>query len=127
MRFRSRAAWGLAGSLALTGCIDPNPRAVRHVEVAVGEAAQAEAILRRYGCNECHVIPGIRGADGSVGPPLNSYSQRRYVAGRLPNEPDHLVTFIVNPQVVKPGSAMPATGITSVEARHVAAYLYTLR
>jgi cytochrome c len=73
------------------------------------------------------VIPGIRGANNHVGPPLTGWAERRYIAGRLPNEPDHLITFLVNPQYVKPGSAMPATGISPQEARDVAAYLYTLR
>jgi len=92
-----------------------------------GAMRRGPAALRAYGCTGCHVIPGIRGADNHVGPPLNGWAERRYIAGRLPNETDNLVTFIVNPQVVKPGSAMPATGIGIEEARNVAAYLYTLR
>jgi mono/diheme cytochrome c family protein len=113
--------------LTLTSCIEPNIRTVRHREVAAAEPARAEAALRSYGCIDCHVIPGIRGANSFVGPPLTSWAERRYIAGRLPNEPEHLITFLVNPQVVKPGSAMPATGISPEEARDVAAYLYTLR
>jgi cytochrome c len=113
--------------LLLPACVEDNIRTVRHREVAVGEAARAEAAFRNYGCIGCHVIPGIRGADSYVGPPLTRWAERRYIVGRLPNETDNLVTFLVNPQMVKPGSAMPATGISTEEARDVAAYLYTLR
>jgi cytochrome c len=117
----------LLATLLLPGCIEDNIRTVRHREVAVGEAARAEAAFRNYGCIGCHVIPGVRGADSHVGPPLTGWAERRFIVGRMPNETDFLVTFLVNPQVVKPGSAMPATGISTQEARDVAAYLYTLR
>jgi cytochrome c len=134
MRNPQSAIRNLAGGLlpvglllVLASCVEPSPRTVRHTEVAAGDPAAAEAALRSYGCIECHIIPGIRGANGLVGPPLTAFAERRYVAGRLPNQTDHLITFIVNPQVVKPGSAMPATGISPAEARNVAAYLYTLR
>jgi cytochrome c2 len=117
----------LSAVFLLPACIDDNIRTVRHREVAGADVARAEQAMRDYGCIGCHVIPGIRGADSWVGPPLTGWAQRRYIAGRLPNELDHLITFLVNPQVVKPGSAMPATGIGPQEARDVAAYLYTLR
>ncbi len=95
--------------------------------VAAAEPAKGPAALRAYGCTSCHSIPGVRGANALVGPPLTAFAERRFIAGRVPNEPDHLVRFIVNPQSIKPGSAMPITGIGAEEARHVAAYLYTLR
>jgi cytochrome c len=101
---------------------DPPPRSVATAEVRAG----AESLLR-YGCDQCHTIPGIRGADGLVGPPLTAYARRSYVAGRVPNDPDHLIRFIMDPQSIKPGSAMPVVGLTSQEARDIAAYLYTLR
>jgi cytochrome c2 len=44
----------------------------------------------------------------------------------LPNEPDNLIAWIVNPQRFEPGTAMPTLGITEEDATHIAAYLYTL-
>ncbi len=71
-----------------------------------------------FGCGSCHTIPGVRGADAMVGPPLN---------GRLPNTPENLVHWIVTPQTVEPGTAMPNLGVSEREARDMAAYLYKLR
>ena len=62
-----------------------------------------------------------------MGPDLTGLVRRVYVAGVIPNTPDNLVRFIVNPRSVDPMSAMPQTGITPDQARDVAAYLYSLR
>ena len=80
-----------------------------------------------HGCGACHVIPGVTGARGSVGPPLNGFSERAYVAGVLPNEPGGLVRWLMNPPAHSPETAMPDLGVTEPEARDMAAYLYTLR
>jgi hypothetical protein len=45
------------------------------------------ALMRHYGCVSCHTIPGVRGADATVGPPLTAMSRRTYIAGVLPNNP----------------------------------------
>jgi cytochrome c len=90
-----------------------------------GDATRAPEIIRRYGCAGCHTIPGIPGGDGKVGGPLQDIRQRVYVGGVVVNAPDNLIKWIVSPQTFSPRSAMPATGITEAEARHVAAYLYS--
>jgi cytochrome c1 len=63
---------------------------------------------------------------GLVGPPLAGFAGRAYIAGRLPNRPDELVAWIRNPTLVDPETAMPDMGLSEEEAKHVAAYLYTL-
>ncbi len=83
--------------------------------------------IDHYGCGSCHIIPGVRQADSGVGPPLNAWSQRAFVGGRLPNTPGNLIRWIRNPQEVDPGSPMPNLGVSEAEARHIAAYLLTLR
>lgn len=92
-----------------------------------GHLDHAEAHFMRYGCAGCHTIPGISRANGLVGPQLDSISRRVYVAGMLPNSPDNLIRWIVNPRAVNPKTAMPVTGISEAEARDVAAYLYSLK
>lgn len=92
-----------------------------------GRLDRAEAHFTRYGCAGCHTIPGISRANGLVGPQLNSISRRVYVAGMLPNSPENLIRWIVNPREVNPKTAMPVTGISEAEARDVAAYLYSLK
>jgi cytochrome c1 len=92
-----------------------------------GDPGRGEVAIRSYGCGACHVIPGIRGARGMVGPPLTGFAQRIYIAGEVTNTPEHLVTWIQVPQSIEPGTAMPNLGVTEQQARDIAAYLYTLR
>jgi cytochrome c1 len=80
-----------------------------------------------YRCGECHTIPGVRGADGVVGPPLNSLARRTYIAGNFPNTSDSLVQWIMSPQSMKPKTAMPTLGLSEPQARNIAAYLETLK
>ena len=92
-----------------------------------GDPDRAPQLISRYGCAGCHTIPGVRAANGLVGPPLQKFADRVYIGGVLANRPDNLVRWIVNPRAVSPKTAMPRTGISEAEARHVAAYLLTLR
>lgn len=80
-----------------------------------------------YGCGACHVIPGVPGAIGKVGPPLTDWAERAFIAGNLPNTPENLVRWVRYPQAVEPGTAMPDLGVSEPDARDIAAYLYTLR
>jgi len=90
-------------------------------------ADRGRAALAAYGCKSCHTIPGVRGSDATVGPPLSEWGDRVYVAGRLANTPDNLVRWIMHPQSVVPGNAMPDLGVDERAARDIAAYLYGLR
>lgn len=117
----------LAAALALgaaSACQEErNPR----LRVGEGNPELGAQAIERYGCGSCHTIPGIDGADALVGPPLNSWRQRTYIAGQLPNTPENLVRWIRNPQEVEPGTAMPDLGVSEDEARNIAAYLLQLR
>lgn len=92
-----------------------------------GDARRGAALLRRYGCTSCHSVGGVPGASALVGPPLDGVGGRTYVAGVLPNTPDNLVRWIVDPRGVDSLTAMPDVGVTEPHARDIAAYLYTLR
>ena len=83
--------------------------------------------LDGFGCGTCHVIPGVKGAVGGVGPPLTRYADRAYIAGQLSNDPQNLIRWIQNPQEVEPGTAMPDLGVGPEVARDMAAYLYSIR
>lgn len=91
-----------------------------------GDAERGRTAIAAYGCGSCHAIPGIRGADGMVGPPLDHWAERRIIAGEVPNDPARLITWITVPQSIEPGTAMPNMGVTDGQARDIAAYLYTL-
>jgi cytochrome c2 len=112
----------LLAALALSACD-------RKAETGagIGDIKNGAALIARNGCGACHLIPGISGADGRVGPPLNLIGGQTIVAGLLPNTPDNLVTWIRTPQSVVPGNAMPNLELSDHEARDIAAYLYTLR
>jgi cytochrome c len=83
--------------------------------------------LKRYGCGGCHVIPGVPGAQGEVGPPLAGLANRSMIAGRLHTTPDNLAAWIQHPQQIAPGVDMPELGVSEVDARDMAAYLLTLK
>ena len=95
--------------------------------VAGGDAQRGRVALEHYECGVCHVIPGVRGARGQVGPSLEDYRLRVYVAGKYPNMPDMLVQWIRDAPALAPESAMPDVGVSEQEARDMAAYLYAQR
>ena len=64
---------------------------------------------------------------GVVGPPLDGMASRAFIAGQLPNTPDVLVAFLQNPPALVPATGMPDVRLSLDQARHVAAYLYTLK
>ncbi len=97
-------------------------------EVLVGgDAARGRQLMRAYGCGACHDIPGVIGAHGRVAPPLGGIAARHYLAGSLPNTPEHMLRWIQNPRAVDPDTAMPDVGVGPAEARDIASHLYTLR
>jgi cytochrome c len=97
------------------------------VSVPGGDPDRGAELIDSSGCGSCHAIPGIEGADAVVGPPLTDMGRREYIAGNLANRPENMIRWLVDPQSVEPGTAMPDLGLTRTQARHIAAYLYTLR
>lgn len=90
-----------------------------------GNPQRGRELIAEYGCGSCHVIPGVAGATATVGPPLQDWRRRTYIAGRLRNTPGELVKWIVDPRRVDPHTAMPAVGVDEKQARDIAAYLYS--
>lgn len=108
--------------VAACGADEPPP-----VDVQVaGDADAGRAAIGDLGCSSCHTIPGVRGADAHVGPPLTDWAQRSYIAGALENTPGNLQRWILDPQEIEPGTAMPDVGATEDQARDVVAYLFGL-
>src|SRR5919202_5823376 len=99
----------LLGALALSAC---NQEAERQAAAMTGgDPTRGRAAISRYGCATCHTIPGIRGADALVGPPLTQIASRSYIAGVLPNTPENMVRWIENPPQVDRLTAMPNLGV----------------
>jgi cytochrome c2 len=87
--------------------------------------AAAKAMIAAQ-CAACHTIPGISGAVGMVGPSLKGIARQQIIAGVLPNNPANMIRWLMHPQQIVPGNAMPEMGLTQDQARKIAAYLSTL-
>jgi cytochrome c len=126
---RTLVRLGLAGLVVLApACGRANQADAREAAaITGGDPSRGPDLLRKYGCQSCHTIPGVVGANGLVGPPLAGIASRSYIAGVLPNAPDNMLRWIRDPKGVDAKTAMPNTGVTPSDARHIAAYLYTLR
>ena len=118
----------LALVLVAAACADPEVTASSGEarRVVGGDPGLGRLAARAHGCPACHVIPGVGPVAGLVGPSLEGFAGRAYIAGRLPNRPDELVAWLRDPTLVDPLTAMPDVGLSQEEAIHVAAYLYTL-
>jgi cytochrome c len=92
-----------------------------------GNAAAGKAAMDSHGCSACHEIKLAPNKIGQVGPALDGVAGRAFLAGRQPNDPQHLMAWIQHPQAMEPGVGMPETGLSDQETRDLAAYLYTLR
>lgn len=119
--------WALLLTLALlvAGCAGEGLSEDPVVPVDGDPDEGREAIIE-HGCGSCHTIPGIPGADALVGPPLEAWSGRAFVAGILPNDPDNLARFLADPDEVRPGTAMPDLALTEEDIAAIVAYLFTL-
>ncbi|MEA2560652.1 MAG: hypothetical protein QOH06_2156 [Acidobacteriota bacterium] len=110
--------------LLLAGCSSKEEKAAR---LTGGDPGRGQVAIRQYGCSTCHTIPGVEGATGLVGPPLDRIGSRVYLAGRLENTPGNMMRWIRDPQGIEPGTAMPNLHVTEQDGRDIAAYLYTLQ
>ena len=124
---RARTTGGFAALVALAALGACERGSQNLSQLAGGDPRRGKEAIRTYGCGSCHTIPGIRGADGQVGPPLQGIAQRVYVAGVLTNTPENLVRWIQDPKKIDSLTAMPNLGVTEAEARDIAAFLYAQR
>jgi mono/diheme cytochrome c family protein len=113
----------LVAMLALCACANDTSY---EPEVPQGDPRRGRAALADFECGVCHAIPGVAGANGTVGPPLDSMRRNVYIAGKFPNTPDTLVRFIIDAPELAPETAMPNMGVAEQQARDMAAYLYSV-
>lgn len=124
---RAVLGWLAIAAVALATAACPAVDVRRPEEAGDDVSVQrGEELITTYGCGTCHTIPGIRGADALVGPPLTHFSERTYIAGSLTNTPENLAHWIANPQEVEPNTAMPDLGVPLDQAEDIAAYLHSL-
>jgi len=88
---------------------------------------RGKALLAQYQCGSCHSIPEVPISRGMVAQPLDAWGLRSYIAGRIPNRRDTLAQWIMAPQSLVPGTAMPSMGVSAGDAQAMAAYLFSLQ
>src|SRR5690349_19995857 len=69
-------------------------------------------------CLGCHMINGVPGMIGVIGPNLTHIASRTTIAaGLYPNDAQHLARWIKNAEAMKPGSIMPVLGAGEYDPR----------
>lgn len=120
-----RALVGALVVVILSSCAAEASRPQPVIPVG-GDPDLGRETIVEYGCGSCHRIPGIPEADALVGPPLESWSGRAFVAGILPNSPENLARFLADPDEIRPGTAMPDLQLNDEDIAAIVAYLFTL-
>jgi cytochrome c oxidase subunit 2 len=88
---------------------------------------RGERVFESTACVNCHAVSDTP-AKGRFGPDLTHLMSRDTIAsGAAPNTPQMLRLWIRNPDTIKPGSKMPAMGLSDADVDAVATYLETLR
>jgi cytochrome c oxidase assembly factor CtaG/cytochrome c2 len=111
--------------MVMTGCDSPDEQ--RAAAATGGDPHRGRTAVRMYGCSSCHTIPGVREANGLVGPPLTAIGSRVYLGGVIENSPQNMIRWIQNPKAIDQKTAMPNLHLSESDARDITAYLYTLR
>lgn len=105
-------------TMLLAGCTPSRP-----APGVQGDPERGRIALTQFACQTCHIVPGIPGSNVYVGRPLDDLDKRRYIAGKIPNTQQNLVRYMIDPQAVDPGNAMPAMGLSERDALDISAYL----
>jgi cytochrome c oxidase subunit 2 len=98
-----------------------------HAGTAASDASRGQRVFESTACVNCHTVSGTS-ANGRFGPDLTHLMGRdTLAAGAAPNTPENLRLWIRNPDAIKPGSKMPAMGLSDQDVNAVTAFLETLR
>jgi cytochrome c oxidase subunit 2 len=84
-------------------------------------------VVTRGTCAMCHAVIGTT-AGARTAPDLTHVASRKTIAaGADENTPTALKGWIADPQHLKPGNRMPATGLSGQQLNAVVAYLESLK
>ena len=95
-----------------------------------GDANNGKTLFSSRGCIACHVAPGVPGATGTIGPSLAGIgdpAKKPTLTDGGANTPEHVKTWIQDPQRLKPGTMMPNLGLSDRDANDLTAFLLTLK
>jgi len=89
--------------------------------------AAGRGIFETTACINCHAVRGTV-ANGHLGPDLTHLMSRATIAsGAAQNTTEKLRIWIQSPDVIKPGSLMPAMKLSTVDLDSVVSYMQRLR
>ena len=84
-------------------------------------------VFESTACINCHAVAGTA-ATGRFGPDLTHMMSRKTIAaGAAENTPENLAMWIQDPDMIKPGSLMPAMKLSDADLDALVRYLETLR
>jgi cytochrome c oxidase subunit 2 len=93
---------------------------------ATNSVSDGQRIFEQTACVNCHTVAGTP-AQGRFGPDLTHLMSRETIAsGVAPNTAENLRQWIRDPSIFKPGSKMPAMGLSDRELSAVTDYMETL-
>jgi len=91
------------------------------------QAARGQRVFNRESCAGCHAVRGTQ-ATATIGPDLSNFGERQWIGSlTVPNTPENLSRWIVEPDRVKPGNLMPPTALSPDDLAAVVAYLEGLK
>jgi cytochrome c1 len=100
------------------------PRGLTPAPNVPGDPQVGAQLMGAKGCTGCHTVEGLPGATGVTGPNLTHGTLRPTIAGEsIPNSPQTLQQWLLDPPALKPGTTMPNLGLTEAEARDLVAFL----
>lgn len=127
MRLIPRLAFIAAALSVFAGCgKEASPDTV-YTKLPSGSTDRGLRLIAQYQCANCHEIPEAPGHRGGMGPSLEAFGRRSYIAGHVPNVPALLQRWLVDPQALAPDTMMPDLGVSDEDARDMAAYLLSLQ
>ncbi|OWQ48309.1 hypothetical protein CDL60_06960 [Roseateles noduli] len=112
--------------LLLSACGPAPDEPLRRWQVDAADVERGRHLMTQFQCGSCHAVPGVPGG-GQRAPALERFGRRAYIAGQLPNSPEVLQRWLLDPQGMLPGTAMPRLGLSERDARDIAGYLLSLR
>ncbi|HEX5683815.1 MAG TPA: c-type cytochrome [Ideonella sp.] len=116
----------LPACLSLAACGEAGDPGAAYRVVQDGQPGRGRVLLSRYQCGSCHAIPGAVSHSIKVGPSLDGFGRRSYIAGKIPNGSQNLQRWLQDPKALVPATTMPDVGVSPDDARDLAAYLLSL-